>query len=81
MARSRAGIFLAMAALTGIVMMVRRENGAQHADGDPRLQRRTRRISLAVAHLRCGFCAAGRFGWPRERFESNIADDLRIPLA
>ncbi len=81
MARSRAGIFLAMAALTGIVMMVVARNGAQNADGDFRLQRRTRRISLAVAIFAVVFALQVGLGGLAGRFESNIADDLRIPLA
>ena len=80
-ARSRAGVFLAMVALAGIVMMVLLQSRSQHGDADPRHRRRTRRVSLAVALFAALFAVQVGLGRVLTRFEDQVSDDLRIPLA
>ena len=81
MARSRAGVFLAMVALAGIVVMVLAQSRSQHSDADLRHRKRTRRISLAVALFAALFAVQVGLGRVLTRFDDQVSDDLRIPLA
>ncbi len=80
MARSRAGVFIAMAVLAGIVAMIlaRRSN---HAGEDQRHRRRAGRVPLAVVLFAGLFAAQFGMAGLLTRFESDLADDARIPLA
>lgn len=81
MARSRAGVILAMAALAGIVMMAVTQRRAQQRTEAPRHRKGLRRISLAVVSFAVLFALQTGLGGLAARFESSLADDLRIPLA
>jgi O-antigen ligase len=81
MARSRAGVILAMVALTGVVMMVAVQHRSPYTAIDCRPQKGTRRVSFAVVLFAALFALQVGLGGLAARFESSILDDLRIPLA
>lgn len=80
MARSRAGAFLALVALAGIVVMVFRHSWAHRAQHLPQRKTKLGRTSLALvlfaALFALQFASAGLVA----RFEGDFADDLRLPL-
>lgn len=79
MARSRAGIILAMAALAGIVFMaLRQRNGGAQAHG--LRHRRTGRASVAIAVFAVLFAAQVGLGAILSRFGGDPLDDLRVAL-
>ncbi len=80
LARSRAGAILAIAALAALSLMILTSGRSQ---GRPeRLQRKTsaRRLPLAVAVFAAVFALQVGMGRIAERFETDVADDARIPL-
>ena len=81
MARSRAGVTLAMVALAGIVMIVVVQRRPRQGAADLRPQKGLRRISFAVVSFAAFFALQAGLGGLAARFESHISDDLRIPLA
>ena len=82
MARSRAGIALAMAALIGIGFMALSPRGAGRA-GEPRRDPRkgVGRVSLAVILLAVLFAVQVGLGSILSRFEDGVTDDLRIAFS
>lgn len=80
MARSRAGAFLAILVLAGIIMMIFRHNRLDCLQEDFRRQKKTNRVSVAVAVFAVLFALQVGLGRLLERFDADPADDLRIPL-
>ena len=80
LARSRAGSILAIAALAALSLMIL-TSGRSRGRPD-RLQRKTRvrRLPLAVAVFAAVFALQVGMGRIAERFESDVADDARVPL-
>lgn len=80
MARSRAGIFLAVIMLAAIVLMVITHGRGHRAwqTTDPKIG--IGRIALAVALFATVFVLQFGLGRLLTRFEGDPADDLRIPL-
>ncbi len=80
MARSRAGIVLAMAALIGIVAMLlrHRTSGVDSRRGGAFSRGRLSILTILLAAL---FAAQFGLGSILSRFESDPLDDLRFPLA
>lgn len=77
LARSRAGLLLALGAMAGIVAMVFIDGRASTGRGGSRTMRRAAMVSLGIAVL-----FAAQFGLHRSlsRFESDPLEDLRIQL-
>jgi O-antigen ligase len=79
MARSRAGIFLAMASLLGILFMILRQSSRQDGQGRRRLTiSRLFTITVIFAAL---FAAQFGLGSILSRFGGDPMDDIRLPLA
>ena len=77
MARSRAGIFLAIVALIGIVSMAYKQT---RATGRDRRHTSSSRISLAAAVFAVLFAAQFGLGSMLSRFEGDPLEDLRFAL-
>jgi O-antigen ligase len=79
MARSRAGIFLAIAALAGIVLIAVRQG--QEREGEGRSRFKGARLSVIIVIVAALFAAEFGLGNILSRFQDNVADALRWPLA
>ena len=80
MARSRAGVFLALVALVGVVLMVlRKRKGFEDIPTHTRLTV-ARRSVLAVLFAIL-FAVQFGLGGVISRFEGDVLEDLRVPLA
>ncbi len=79
MARSRAGIFLAMAALAGIVLMALKQPRAAQAQAKRRSLSASR-ASFAAALVAVLFAAQFGLGSMLSRFEGDPFEDLRVTL-
>jgi hypothetical protein len=80
LAHSRAGVFLAMAALFGILAMILRQSSHQD-DGQNRSRVNVGRLSLITVVFAALFAAQFGLGGILSRFGSDPMDDLRFPLA
>ena len=80
MARSRAGVFLAMVALIGIILMVHRQRkDREEAHTSSRLT--VGRMSIIAVVFSVIFAAQLGLGSILTRFEGDPLEDLRVPLA
>jgi O-antigen ligase len=79
MARSRAGIVLAMAALAGVVLMVLRQRRPGAAVPNKR-RPGAARVSIVVVVFAVVFAAQFGLGSILSRFEADTLEDLRIPF-
>jgi O-antigen ligase len=79
LARSRAGIILAIAALGGILFMLLRQHNAKRA-GSSAYRTATGRLSIAAVLFAVLFAAQFGLGGILSRFESSPIEDLRLPL-
>jgi O-antigen ligase len=80
MARSRAGVFLAMAALVGILLMMLRQRSARvesHRAGHFSVGR----LSVVTILFAALFAAQFGLGSILSRFKGDALEDLRVPLA
>lgn len=80
MARSRAGVIIAMVALAAIVTMMLGFVGFNRTQEPPRQKLRMGRVPLAIALFAVLFTLQFGLGRLLTRFEGDPADDLRIPL-
>jgi O-antigen ligase len=80
LARSRAGIILAIAALGGILLMLLRQHNAKQA-GSVAHRTGTGRLSIVTVLFAVLFAAQFGLGGILSRFESSPIEDLRLPLA
>jgi O-antigen ligase len=80
MARSRAGMILAMAALIGIVLMVLRERN-DGEDSKVRSRITMGRMSIMTVLFAAIFAAQFGLGSIMSRFEGDQLEELRVPLA
>ncbi len=79
MARSRAGVFLAMVALVGVILMVLRQQ--KDREHEPAGSLTVGRMSILAVLFAIFFAAQFGLGSVLSRFEGNQLEDLRIPLA
>ncbi len=80
MARSRAGVILAIVALVGVILMVLRQR--KHSGHDSVRERLTvARMSIAAVLFAILFAAQFGLGSIFSRFEADPLEDLRLPLA
>ncbi len=79
MARSRAGVFLSIAALVGVALIVLADQGGSKIDGNAKAAQ-SRRITVAIVGFAGLFAAL--FGMQRilSRFGRDPFEDLRVPL-
>ncbi len=79
MARSRTGVFLAIAALVGVALIVLADQGGSRVDGNAQAAP-SRRITVAIVGFAGLFAAL--FGLQRtlSRFDTDPFEDLRFPL-
>lgn len=80
MARSRAGVFLAIAALGGIVLLVLTQRGQEEGRGRKR-HLSGGRLSILTILFAAVFAAQFGLGSILSRFQGDPAEDLRVPLA
>ncbi|KAI94676.1 hypothetical protein T281_09590 [Rhodomicrobium udaipurense JA643] len=80
LARSRAGVFIAAGVLAGVAAMIILHRLSEHTSEEPQHTWRGRRFSLAVAIFAALFAVQFGLAGFLTRFESNMADDARIPL-
>ena len=80
MARSRAGVFLAMIALVGVIVMVLRPQ-KDRDDGSIRNRLTVGRMSILAVLFGVLFAAQLGLGGILSRFEADPLEDLRVPLA
>ncbi len=79
MARSRAGVFLAMIALAGVILMVLRQR--KEREHEPMRSLTVGRMSILAVLFAIFFAAQFGLGSILSRFEGDQLEDLRIPLA
>ena len=80
MARSRAGVFLAMVALIGIIFMVLRQR-KDREDAPIRSRLTVGRMSIIAVVFSVVFAAQFGLDIMLTRFEGDPLEDLRVPLA
>ena len=80
MTRSRAGVFLAILVLMGVVLMIFRHNRSNLLRVQLRHKKGMSRISLAIAVFAALFTLQFGLGRLLDRFQSDPMDDLRLPI-
>jgi O-antigen ligase len=80
MARSRAGLFLAMVALIGVILMVLRQR-KDREEAHIRSRLTVGRMSIIAVVFSVVFAAQFGLGSILTRFEGDPLEDLRVPLA